>query len=145
MTNFEVYINEIIEKHYCASKNGKLMSCNDLTCDECDFRNTYEECYITLLRWLTQEYQKPDMTLTKRQRGLCEALGHGWIVRDGNNTLWYHNLKPEKRIDLNQWICLHGVSKWFNIKVFPDFPFIKWENKEPYSIEEMLTWEVENE
>ena len=25
------------------------------------------------------------------------------------------------------------------------FSFIKWEDEEPYSVKEMLTWEVENE
>lgn len=145
MTNYEVYINKIIEKHYFASKNGKLMSCNDITCDECDFLNNYEECYITLLRWLTQEYQESDPTLTKSQKGLCEAFGCGWLARNNNTYLWYYSLKPEKDIEQNKWICFHGICIWLDIRVLPDFPFIKWEDEEPHSIKEMLTWEIQDE
>lgn len=44
-----------------------------------------------------------------------------------------------------------GNFDWLNVwesrlllgKRFPDFTFIKWGDKEPYSIEEMLTWDVE--
>ena len=46
-----------------------------------------------------------------------------------------------------------GNFDWLNVwesrlllgKRFPDFTFIKWGDKEPYSIEEMLTWDVEKQ
>ncbi len=140
MTNFEKYHEEMIKNGYTAVKNGKPVSC-EILCQECDIYD--EDCRIALVKWLAKEYEEPKPTLTKRQRALCEALGCGYLARDSNNSLWYYSTKPEKNIEQNKWFGFHGVCTWLDSQVFPDFPFIKWEDEEPHSIEDMLTWEVE--
>ena len=142
MTNFEKYHEEMIKKKLAAVKNGKPARCGSISCEEC-YRFEEGDCNnIALLEWIAEEYEEPKPTLTKRQRALCEALEYGWIARDGNNALWHYSLKPEKDIEQNKWFCFHGVCFWLDTQIFLDFPFIKWEDKEPHSIEEMLTWEV---
>ena len=88
------------------------------------------------------EEPKLKPTLTKRQRALCEALVEGWIFRNADGKLWFSKIKPIK--DAVYWICKGAEKKIeLNEKSFPDLPFIKWSDKEPHSVEDMLTWEVE--
>lgn len=141
MTNFEKYHKESIEKGYTAVKNGKLTSCEYLLCNKCDLNNEHEGCFITLLRWFAEEYKEPKPTpmLTEKEMHLCKAFNSGYIARDKSRVLHFYAKKPRK-----------GLTGWWtdnNIyTVIPPnllFSFIKWEDEEPYSIEEMLTWEVQ--
>ena len=138
MTNFEKYYKEIVEKKYRAVKNGKPISCKSIDCAECELYDEGTVCAYLLLEWLTEE-QKP--TLAQRQRALREALKNGYIARDENGRLFWHREHPIKRN--YTW---HSSSTRYHIKintVFPDFPFIIWEDEEPHSVKEMLKWEVE--
>ena len=95
-----------------------------------------------MLKWLAEEYEelKLKQILTKQQKKLCEALKSGYIARDENDCLRWYAKKPKK-----------GNISWLSVResrllletCSQDFPFIKWGDKEPYSIEDMLTWEVE--
>lgn len=142
MTNFEKYYEEIVEKKYRAVKNGKPISCKSIDCAECELYDEGTVCAYSLLEWLTEEYEelKLKQILTKQQKKLCEDLKSGYIARSENDCLRWYEKKPKKGEFgwLNSW-----SSRLLLGKCFPEFPFIKWEDKEPYSIEDMLTWEVE--
>ena len=143
MTNFEKYHQEIIENGYTAVKGGRLAHCGETECCECDLHCGDELRSIKLIKWLAEEYKEPKPTLTKQQRLLCELLSDGWIVRRLNGELWYYRTVPTKYGDT--WI-IYRYDKpiaFINTDVFPDFPLIRWEDEKPHSVEDMLTWEVE--
>ena len=70
--------------------------------------------------------------LTNQEREFCKVIGHGYIARDQDGILNWHESQPIKFENL--WIrginvCgLHGDI----------FKFIKWEDAEPWSVEELL-------
>ena len=143
MTNFEKYHQEIIEQGYDALKNGELAYCDEMECYECDLNCNYEPCSIKMIEWLAKEYKESEPTLTKQQRLLCELLSDGWIARDLKGALWYYPVVPTKyEYTWNNYRTDKPVA-CIDTDVFPDFPFIRWEDEEPHSVKEMLKWEVE--
>jgi hypothetical protein len=109
-------------------------------CNECDLNNEHEGCFITLLRWFAEEYKEPKPKLTEKEMHLCKAFGSGYIARDKSGSLFFYISKPEKSVvvwhlDEDVTVTYLPQNSWFL--------FIKWEDEEPHSIEEMLTWEVE--
>ena len=143
MTNFEKYHQEIIENGYTAVKGGRLAHCGETECCECDLHCGDELRSIKMIEWLAEEYKEPERTLTKRQRLLCELLNDGWIARDLKGALWYYPVVPTKyEYTWNNYRTDKPVG-CIDTDVFPDFPFIRWEDEEPHSVKEMLKWEVE--
>ena len=143
MTNFEFYKDKILEfvknGKVFALKGNDLAACAGTVCKDCSFCSTEINCYALSLKWLYEEYTPPKPKLTKRERGFCETVGSGWLARDRNGELYLHKEKPHKRSD--DWSDDVDWS-YLNPSFFPDFDFITWEDDEPYSIEEMLKWEV---
>lgn len=145
MTNFEKYYSKIKEISSSGSKlamhHGILRPCKNLACVSCDFRagNEKVNCEAKILRWLCKEYKKP-IKLTAKEKAFLSIVETGWIARDKNcNYIYWYDKKPKKEYD--EWICWNSktimIPLWLNL-----FKFIEWED-EPYSVEEMLTWEVE--
>lgn len=141
LTNFDVYADKMIEKRYTAIKNGKPVQCTSMSCNTCDLKADDTSCDVMLLKWLAEEYKEPKPTLTEKEMYLCKAFNSGYIVRDANGSLFFHTSKPEKSVNI--WCDGEDVATYLPPNSW--FSFIKWEDKEPHSIEEMLTWEVENE
>lgn len=147
MTKGEFYkkklesINEM--KKSIAIKNDKPEPCNVCVCAEC-IRNTGEVgCYdLPLIEWYNSEYIPPKPKLTKYEKAVLSLLEKGFMARDANRNLYrYENIPSRKR---DEW-CLNGGSvERVNIGITEKakFQFIKWKDA-PISIEEMLTWEVD--
>lgn len=90
--------------------------------------------YTTETKWCRGQ-------LTKRERAFCETMQEGWLVRDRHNTLYFFQSKPNRGDEI--WLVTgmkNGVMRIYP-SMMPNFRFIRWED-EPYSIEELLTWEV---
>lgn len=136
MTNFEKYHEEMIEKKLTAVKNGKPVSCAML-CQECDIYDGV--CRIELIKWLAEEYKEPKPKLTEKEMYLCKAFNSGYIARDESRVLHFYAKKPRK--GLTGWWTANSIYTVIPPNLL--FSFIKWEDKEPHSIEEMLTWDVE--
>ena len=63
-----------------------------------------------------------------------------WIARDGDGNLFIYVNKPIKRE--SSWVS-EMVFNWCSIWVFNHlFTFIKWEDEEPYLIEDLLKEEL---
>lgn len=121
---------------------------------ECNHRRIHDECkqcsfvevmgspkncdFAVKAEELLEEYIEPKK-LTKRERAFCEYAESGWIARDKNGTLGFYYVKPNKDNEEGEWCYKYGYGLIGEL-----FPFIKWEDKKPYSVEEMLKWEVEN-
>ena len=112
--------------------NGEIVSCIRADCSECDLqRDVVTSCSLKTIEWLISEY-KESVTLTAREKHFVEFAEDGWLARDESGELYFYKDKPHKR--KRGW--------WENalcrLKAFGDlFPFIKWEDKEPWSVEEL--------
>ena len=107
-------------------------------------RNGYE-CDIHLLDkalYGAEKLTKLTETTENEHKLLCALydLGFRWIARDGDGSIQSCILKPKKEDSL--W--MPGEGRSFTISYLPnfdpetDFQFIKWEDKEPFSIEDYV-------
>lgn len=147
-TNMEHFRGEI-EKIYednggFALKNNKIVPCGNLTCLECSFN--YGSCTKATVLWLMSEY-KPEPVLTAREKHFVEAINNGFIARDKNNNLCWYSVKPLRRIDVPIW---KNNRRSFSIsisrtEIFANdmFPFITWEDEEPWSVEDLRKLKVQ--
>lgn len=149
MTNFEKYkdfiLDHINKGEAFGLYGGQLRECDEISCMKCELVSDQfcDDGWVKVLQWMLSEYEE-HKKLTRRQRAFCEAVGTGWIARDKSGYLFAYSVMPIKRS--NKWTTPSCIS-YFDISsvFFTDFPFIKWEDDEPYSIEDMLKWEVEDE
>lgn len=84
--------------------------------------------------------EKPN--LSDAERVILENLPkiYGYITRDANGNLFIYQIPPVK-ID-KRWFCNLTNVHITSFTMFNDlFQFIKWEDKEPYNIEELLKGE----
>ena len=154
MTNFEYYKDEIATIINNGDTpmlyNGKIGSCNECDCSlggKCDL---YDEpdCSAAFLKWLYAEHmEKPK--LTKKERQFCELVETGWIARNKNGDLYFyepHTDKPYKLDRADSTIWRHYAMMYFLSDAESDlfhipFAFIKWEDEEPWRIEDLLKLE----
>lgn len=150
MKNKEKYAKEIIEI-VCDGRilgvnkvTGKPIVCGNISCEECLRYDGRSTCAGEVLReWAESEYiEKP--VISKRDRAFLEYLGENvkWMTRDYNGKLWVWETIPEKSVICKVWMCAAGNGlNAFNI----DFPMVKWEDDEPWFIEDLKKLEVVEE
>ena len=115
----------------------------DLTDIDCvsrlDIVKVYEDYTCTKLLWERKEKSK--IVLTDDEKAILKNLSkeYKYIARDENGGLYIFTVKPKKNP--------YGIQKWntefvkeYEIFTFYNhlFKFVKWEDEEPYSIEELL-------
>ena len=98
-----------------------------------DIMKVYKDHTCTELLWERKEKPK----LNEDERSILWNLSeeYKWIVRDESGLIYLFTNKPFKA--LNRWVG-------YDLLMFPFehiFKFIKWEDEEPYSIEELLKGE----
>lgn len=117
--------------------NGEIVPCSETDCNECEFQRDYVKgCSLKTIEWLISEY-KESVTLTAREKHLVECLSGGFIARDKNGALFWYQEKPLKGWET--WDRQTGTAycKLWHAMFGDPFPFIKWEDKEPWSVEEL--------
>ena len=150
MKNKEKYAKEIIEiacdgnNIAIASNSGKLVRCKSIKCYGCLF--DFANCEKETREWAESEYiEKP--VISKRDRAFLEYIKEGckFIARDENGKLFVYGSKPYKDKRCNCWrsdrrnnpiLCLN-----YNIV----FPMVKWEDSEPWLIEDLKQFGVVDE
>lgn len=159
MTNFEHYKDEILEiidsEKDVAVFKDKPIACSYSGCNT-TCRYNEKDCLSKgskqVIKWLYEEYVEPPKQpkLTKKERQFCELVETGWISRDKDGKLSIRTNKPIKReygwIDsiLLQTGNLTGSYNRINEEILhTSFSFITWEDKEPWSIKDLLKLEVE--
>lgn len=145
MINFEKYkdkIKELYRNGNVGLYKGKLVSCDDLSCNECDLSGANESCLFKLLEWCLQEYIEPPK-LTEREHAFCVAAKSGYIARDENGNLCYFTGKPYKVHEHYAWDVSEDSDAYVELEPFNfDFSFIKWTDEEPWSVKDLLKLEV---
>ena len=145
MKNFEKYENEVKEiygrEDHIAVVNGKPISCYGLElCDKCDFYKK-GDCEKRRIEWLYSEYKEP-IKLSRLEYEIlkkAKEFQYKYIARDENGNLYAYQDQPKKNGDYWSDGCFTGsyIADWLFC-----FKFVKWEDEEPYSIDELMKCEV---
>lgn len=139
MKNFEKYEDEILEfaKRGCTfavdKNNRKITECRSMSCSKCLF-NGSNECETKMIIWL---YEEEHIQLSQFQYEILTkySKNFNWIARDMNDNIHLYNTKP-KKLDY-EWISESGEILYID-KYLDDFAFVKWEDREPWCIKELL-------
>lgn len=152
MKNREKFAKEIIDVackcgKIAVTKDNKVVDCNDIACEECLF-NTDDfggDCSDNSLeRWAESEYvDKPKISESDRQFLNYLPDNYKYIVRSRAGFLYAYDSKVEKNDK-----CWIGASydRRMDMTAFKiSFPMIKWEDEEPWLIEDLKKLEVKHE
>jgi hypothetical protein len=89
---------------------------------------------------LLSPYQKTKIKLTLHEKCILETINkkYKWITRDEDDDLYIYTHQPiKKEIDWEN--SMTKASECCSLTIFNDlFNFIKWEDEEPYLIEDIL-------
>lgn len=143
MKNKEKFIDKLAD-FACTRDNiamnvkGELVGCYNLLCENCKFY-TEKDCRTASRKWLEREYVE-QMVISRKDVRLLECIkdGYTYVARDLSGDVFLYIDKPEK-----------GSRTWFSdteflsIKRFDvSFPMVKWEDEEPWNIEDLRKLEV---
>ena len=145
MKNKEEYAKEILEiacsggSIAIIKKSGHIVSCNNIECNICLFHDS--DCGKEIRKWAESEYIE-NPVISKKDRAFLEYIDTriNYITRDMDGGLFIYISKPHKLIDC--WES-SGCESDKSLKFFKlDFPMVKWEDSEPWLIEDLKKLEV---
>ena len=124
-------------------KTGEMERCMEMHCTECLFYEKKGTCNTSRRKWLESEYIEKSV-ISKRDRAFLEYLGEKlkYIARSRSDNLMAYQNSAEKRED--GWVIDSGAIKSLQ-KLNIDFPMVKWEDSEPWLIEDLKQLEVVDE
>ena len=104
--------------------------------ENCKNEGCSSGCFIKTIKWLLEEYKEP-IQLTHDEYVILKNLGSEWkfIARDRlYDELNIFDCKPRKNED--EWLHIDAYSSFTGFNHL--FKFIKWEDEEPYSIQQLI-------
>ena len=150
MKNRQKFAKEILDiackgNHFGVTKAGEIISCPETDCAKCLFNDDID-CDISLDQWSESEYVEKN-TITSREKKFLDVLLPKWkyIARDSNNSLFIYPIKP-----IRFGTCWMVKNDYNVYKIAKDvygnmFNFIRLEDEEPWSIEDLKKLEVRDE
>ena len=112
-------------------------SCDGLKCEDCIFDEEEDyDCSFSRMKWMLSEYKDP-VKLTKLEYELLRFWNkkeYKYIARDYNDAVFVYREKPSKNSKV--WGSLHEHRVIGDLDKL--FLFVKWEDEEPTSIEDVL-------
>ena len=145
MKNKEKYAKEIVEIA-CNGRNvavckstGKPIDCVDIVCSKCSF--AVGSCTESRKEWAESEYiEKP--VISKRDSVILDYFKSNlkYIARNEDGKLFAYEAQPRK--GKTYWKCTCGNCLLLNRQLNIDFPMVKWEDEEPWLIEDLKRLEV---
>lgn len=145
MKNKEKYAKEIMDiacsgnRIAVIKEKGYIVPCNCVICSVCSFCGSID-CRKSIKDWLESEYvEKP--VISERDKAFFEYLDkqYEYLARDKTGQLYVHRVKPHK-VDIF-WTNT-GRCFCLNDRINVDFPMVKWEDSEPWLIEDLKKLEV---
>lgn len=149
MTNREKYAEEILDIACSGSgismikATGQLSRCCKTNCIDCKF-NKKTGCQREVQEWANAEYvEKPK--ISKRDKEFLKYLPDYacWLARDKCGMLYVYRAKPTKD-EITQWFS-ELINMEINKEYKVNFPMVKWEDEEPWLIEDLKKLEVVEE
>lgn len=149
MTNREKFAEELLNiactgtKIAIDKRTMQVRRCEGFSCGRC-LLNEYDDCGAKLAEWAESEYVEP-AKISKKDGAFLDYLKeeYKFIARDKNGMLFAYEAQPiklEKYWYLYNYGCL-GLNRCLNV----DFPMVKWEDNEPWKIEDLKKLEVVEE
>jgi len=138
MKNWEYYEDDIKKHgiaHFAIKKDNIPIECSAISCDKCKFDET--TCSKDITKFLYEEHKEP-VKLTRLEFELLTYFSkeYSYIARDEDDSLIVYIKKPIKR---SRFWNNTGACDYDSISIFNKcFRFIKWEDKEPYKIQDIL-------
>lgn len=119
---------------------------NKVGFEDYDVMKVYKDYTLKELIWERKEKQKPKLTEDEKVFLRNIDKKYKWITRDACGELWVYQIKPVKQKYEEIWdyyVEIDGDELWCeHLSLFNHlFQFIKWEDEEPYLIEELLKGE----
>ena len=156
MKNREKFAKEILDiacsgRNIAVTKENKIVYCNNINCSQCLFYKTDGYGYYCdkeeLMKWSESEVEKP--TITSKEKAFLGLILSKWkyLARSEDKSLCVFDSLPIK--GENGWY-IENISMcdycYISQKLFGNmFNFIKWDDEEPWSIEDLKKLEVKNE
>ena len=131
MKNFEHYKDVFMR---CKGRNLECVASKEILKRKC--ANNCAICVEFIKKWLYEEYKEP-IKLIEDEKIILRNLHkkYKYIARDKSGSLYLYGQKPRRAKE--NWINTNGI--FTNLCVFEHlFKFIKWEDEEPYNIEELI-------
>lgn len=146
MKNKEKYAKEIMniacsrDSIAVMKKSGRVVSCNETECSLCLFHDS--DCREKTRDWAESEYIEKTV-ISKRDRMFLDLLKDRWKYMARNNisnAVCVFTEIPEKS-EVGHFAYTgeaRRISSDFNV----GFPMVKWEDSEPWLIEDLKKLEV---
>ena len=149
MINAEKFKKEILnivndDFYIAVNKNNPngVSKCGSFPCADCMFSKLEVgkvRCTKNRMNWLLAEYKGSPAKVSKLEYEILKYVqkeGFNFIIRNNYGDLFIHETKPIKPDSSIDW-CTTGKS--YILCAFNDlFQFVKFEDKDPTSVEEVL-------
>lgn len=157
MKNREKFAKEILDiackgGAIAVTKDNKVVCCDDIACEQCLFNIYDNECSCDdndIERWAESEYVEKKPTITSREKNFLDLLlpDCKYIARDNiNNNLYIYYNKPRRNSMKGSWTTDNSNYSYVSRDMYGSmFDFIKWEDEEPWSIEDLKKLEVKKD
>lgn len=149
MKNKEKYVKEIVDivcedvSFGVDKRTGSPASCRELHCGKCLLNEmNHRACYTSRKEWADSEYvERP--VISKADRTFLDYIRDEdkYMARDENGKLFTYKSKPCKLRYFNSW-GEYGICAGLYLKYNIDFPMIKWDDDEPWLIEDLKKLKV---
>ena len=145
MKNKEKFEKEIMEVACSGDSiavtkgNERIVKCGSIACSECLFAPP--NCVKEIREWVEQEYIKKPV-ISKMDRAFLDYINANvhYIAKNMDGGLYVYIRKPYKIIEC--W-CSDEFEKSKSLQMVDiDLPMVKWEDDEPWLIEDLKKLEV---
>ena len=85
---------------------------------------------------------KEEPTLTTNEAGIANLLSGGYIAREESGKLYWYEYAPVKGESDGVWKVIDGSYSPIYRVFIPIFEFIRWEDEEPWSVEDLRKLKV---
>lgn len=156
MKNREKFAKEIFDvackcDTIAVTQENKVVCCGNINCSQCLFCKKDNYVYYCddekRMQWSESEYvEKP--TITSREKKFLDVLlpSCKYIARDINNYLYIYYNKPRRNSMNESWITDNTNYFYVSRDMYGNmFDFIKWDDEEPWSIDDLKKLEVKDE
>jgi len=156
MKNREKFAKEILDiacsgRSIAVTKENKIAYCSNISCESCMFDGCgkhigrSQACSDQLREWAESEYVEKKPTITSREKNFLDALlllSNYYIARDKDNSLYVYYDKPIRgeKLWVSNYPCHNPPKDMYGSM----FDFIKWEDEEPWSVEDLKKLEVKD-
>ena len=149
MKNKEKYAKEIVEiackgHDFMVDKStNEVADCCDAPCTACLFLEM-EDCDKARREWAESEYiEKPVIVISNRDRAFLDCLKDKWkyMARDDISSAVYVFSEIPKK-SKGGYLTYTGEVRRSSTDFNIDFPMVKWEDSEPWLIEDLKKLEV---